>query len=193
MLPSWKKQEALIKEKRTLEANQKNLMGSGGKLAIIASILGDAIMNQGSVLEEENPFIYQWETYDKEPMPTASEQDIYLPFENRIYELEDGISLFHEGFFFNGLNRGINLEIIFKKNYPEITVTYNGVRVYHEQEGELECYVPHPSWENIIDRLFEEAKEIVKNKNAQAEKEKYRKREIIKKAMEEKIRKKWGL
>ena len=64
----------------------------------------------------------------------------------------------HLGWFFDGLNRGIHLEIKCLSEEGRLTVRYKGYQVYDESAGELLSYNPNEDWEKHVNKLFETAK-----------------------------------
>jgi hypothetical protein len=125
-----KKQEELIKEQRTIEATQKNLMGMNGKIALVAQVFGDEIMDTN--IESFH--------YDGDLLPTIEEFT-----ENVI------------GVYFEGLKFNANLQIKLD-NESYICVTFEGHKVYEEETGELLRYVPLDAWEKKIDEFYEPAR-----------------------------------
>jgi hypothetical protein len=99
----------------------------------------------------------------------------------------------NEGVLFDGLSKGVHLEIIYWQSSNQLKVSYKGHVVYLEVAGELEGYVPFDEWENIINRLFEISKNKLKDKNLIKEKE--QKETINKNKIKflENIKKRWGI
>ena len=141
--------ENKIKEKRTIEASKKNLMGKNGKLGIILKHLGEPIVSQEGLFSDVSYFDHFWEDEDNdESMQT----------------FPDG-SLSHDvGIFFDGLSRGMHLDIKYMENKRELTVYEKGYLVYKESSGDLLCYIPKESWEKKINNLHERAKHMEKSK-----------------------------
>lgn len=160
-----KKQEELIKEQRTIEATQKNLMGMNGKIALVAKMFGDEITDTN--IETFH--------YDGDLLPTIEEFS-----ENVI------------GIYFEGLKFNANLQIKLD-NESYICVTFEGRKVYEEETGELLRYVPLDIWEKKIDEFYEPARkkqaERMEKRNEKAiEQNRNRKIEKLKE-----YREKWGL
>lgn len=125
-----RKQEELIKEQRTIEATQKNLMGMNGKIALVAQAFGEEIFDTN--IESFH--------YDGDLLPTIEEFT-----ENVI------------GVYFEGLKFNTNLQIkLDDESY--ICVTFEGHKVYEEETGELLRYVPLEAWEKKIEEFYEPAK-----------------------------------
>jgi len=133
--------EQQIKEKRTVEAIQKEYMGFQGKLVCIARNLGHEILDQGVVSE------------------TLSYDDFWKTSGEDIQEMDVESNVNCVGWFFDGLGMGVNLEIFVFENDKKIKVAYESQNVYEEVSGELEAYVPNIVWEEKINPLYKRAKE----------------------------------
>lgn len=186
-------QEAAIREKRTIEATKKNLMGITGKFGTILKAFGHPIIRQGSTLSSvgylDDPYgdstFAEYET-------TASGQAGPVAYRDELLEFDDD-GLRESGLLFDGLSRGMHLEVIYWHDENSLTVTYKGYPVYREVAGELEGYAPFDDWENLIDRLFRAAKERLKQIQEQ---EKQRIREALsakKRSFLQALRLRWGI
>ena len=133
--------EQQIKEKRTVEAIQKEYMGFQGKIVCIARNLGHEILDQGVVSE------------------TLSYDDFWKTSDEYIQEMDIESNVDCVGWFFDGLGIGVNLEIFVFENDKKIKVAYESQNVYEEVSGELEAYVPNIIWEEKINPLYKKAKE----------------------------------
>jgi len=168
--------EHKIKEQRTIEATRDNLMGLNGKLGMIARFLGVPIVAQSEggpfldtgylnygIYEEVDPFelksgtpedinrqIQAWETGDQRP-----DGPEWNP-------LPDGkvMNSYFVGWLFDGLSRGIHMEIKYYEESSELRVDYKGYMVYKEVAGELEAYAPDEEWRSKIEVLYKRAKEL---------------------------------
>ena len=69
------------------------------------------------------------------------------------------------GWVFDGLGRGMHLEIRYMRESNTLTCHYKGYEVYKEIRGELFGYAPIDEWENWIDRLSK----IARQKRGQAD------------------------
>lgn len=185
--------ENVIREKRTIEATKKNLMGPSGKFGTILQAYGAPIIREGSGLMDvdylEDPY---GDNVYTEFAPTLSEQDGPVAYRDEILDAVD--NFYHnEGLLFDGLSRGIHLEIIYWHINNEIKVSYRGHLVYKEIAGELDAYAPFSDWENQIERLYKAAKDRMKKiKNIQEE-EISTKIETKKKAFWQNLRLRWGV
>lgn len=155
--------ESVIREKRTILATQKNLMGPSGKFGMILQAFGSSVMRQGSGLVDANFLQDPYEDFvHTEYSPTASDQQGPVAYRDEILDSVDDY-VYNEGLLFDGLSRGMHLEIVYWHATNEIKVSYRGFMVYKEIAGELEAYAPFPEWEDMIERLYKAAKEKTKN------------------------------
>jgi len=187
-----KYKENTIRELRTIEATKKNLMGPSGKFGIILQAFGSPVIRHGTSLIDS--------TFLKDPY----EDDIYEEFSStasgqqgpRAYRDEiitaDFENSYNEGLIFDGLSRGIHLEIIYWNVDNQLRVSYKGYPVYVEVTGELEGYSPFEEWEDIIERLHVAAKQRVKKNKVQQEYEVADKINTIKKDFWQNIKMRWG-
>jgi hypothetical protein len=169
-----------IKEQRLIQATQKGLTGLDGKIGTIVKNMGEPIINHtGGSLEcfaMESSFLEDpYELEDDEEMPIYDEDQ-----PRRI------------GMFFDGLSRGMHIEIKYLADINELTVNYKGYLVYAEEVGELVCYVPSPEWESKIEQLFLIArkKEAIHRKEDIQEQKEEAMREKL--SFLEKIKLRWG-
>lgn len=190
---TWRQKESAIREKRTIEATKKNLMGPSGKLGTICQYLGKPIIRQGNIYTDVGLLsdVYEDST-DSEYETTLSEQQGPLVYRDEIQEYnEDFVQ--REGFVFDGLNNGLHLEIQFWIDSSKITTFYKGYLVYKEIAGELEAYAPFPDWENIVEKLYKTAKnkmkEVKEIETAQTEKN----LKEMKKTFWQRLRLRWGI
>ena len=170
--------EKIIREKRTLEATKKNLMGPVGKLGVIAKYLGSPIVAQGSGMFDQ---VFLDDPYEEqnnsEEMPTFEDHET-------VYEL---------GWIYDGLGQGLHLEIKYFNPENKLTVYYKGYEVYKEVSGELEAYAPFEEWEDAINELYTRAKINQKNKKKENKQEKENTMEKSKYNFLEKLRMRWGI
>jgi hypothetical protein len=173
--PAMSKHEK-IKELRTNQAVRDNMMGLNGKFGVVARYLGKPIMQEGSTMFETTYMDDPYELPDEE-MPTMEEDEMIYPV----------------GYVFDGLSRGIHLEIYYNDNEKLLRATYGGYKIYQESFGELECYVPFKEWEDKLEQLYRVAKEIEKEKREDNEVLIQQRIEKQHKAILDDIRKTWGL
>lgn len=141
-----KNNEELIKEKRTVEAIKKGLMGAGGKIGIILKYIGQPIMAYGGGLYDVRYLDEEFQE-ESEDLPTFDEEDTTHSI----------------GMIFDGLSNGDHIELKYLENKKELTVTYKGILVYKEASGELEAYVPSEEWERVIEKYYVPANRIKTN------------------------------
>jgi hypothetical protein len=168
-------------------------MGPSGKLGTILQAFGAPVMKQGSNLMDvgylESP--YQDEVYT-EYSSTLSGQQGPIAHRDEILDLEDD-GVHNQGLLFDGLSRGIHMEILYWHDTNEIKVSYRGFQVYHEIAGELSAYAPFPEWEDLIEKLHRAAKERMKKIKKDRELEFAEQIQTEKKAFWQKLRTRWGL
>jgi hypothetical protein len=185
--------ENVIREKRTIEATKKNLMGPSGKFGSILQAFGSPIMRQGTGLMDVSYLedAYKEEVYT-EYSPTMSDQQGPVAYRD---ELQDSADEFvhNEGLLFDGLSRGIHLDITYWHATNEIKVHYRGYLVYKEVAGELDAYAPFPEWEDLIERLYRAAKDKLKNLKKQQEQIIAERISEKKKAFWQTLRTRWGV
>lgn len=130
--------EDRIKEQRVIEAVKKNLMGPSGKIGCIIQYLGEPLVAQRS---DEVYFI----------------DDLYEePSEEDVRTMEDDLT-YTIGYQFDGLSRGVHLDMKFLDVESEISVYFKGNLVYQEVKGNLTCFVPNDEWEFYVNRFYEVA------------------------------------
>jgi hypothetical protein len=161
--------ESVIREKRTIQATQKNLMGPSGKFGTILQAFGSAVVRQGSGLVDSNFLQDSYEDFvETEYSPTVSDQLGPVTYRDEILDSVDDY-VYNEGLLFDGLSRGMHLEIVYWHATNEIKVSYRGFLVYKEVAGELDAYAPFPDWEDLIERLYRSAKEKAKRMKSEQE------------------------
>lgn len=136
-----------IKEERTSRALSRGIMGLAGKLACIANFLGSKIVSETADFHSENPMFDVWD------MQSSDEYD-----HKRIHDGDETACSRDIGFIFDGLSRGMHLEIKYMFSDKSLSVYHNGIKVYLEIGGDLQMYAPTQEWESMIDRLFVVAK-----------------------------------
>lgn len=175
-------EQLAIKEKRTIEAIKKDLMGASGKLGTICKYLGTPIHHQST----GNIFLDD---------PYDSPQDRYHndAILDELLVFDEGQSIHEIGWLFCGLSRGMHLEIKYLDTEKTLTVTHKGFVVYTEVSGDLESYAPNSEWEDMIEKLYKLAKENKKQLSLQEKTE--RKLLIAEKQIGflQKMRERWGI
>jgi len=190
---NWSRKEKVLREKRTIEATKKNLMGIAGKLGLIAQTLGHPIVRQGSGLMDQTFLDDPYEDFTgSEYAPTVSDQLGPEVWRDKINEASDDL-VYDEGFVFDGLSRGMHLEIRYIHHKQRIDVSYKGFPVYKEVAGELYAYAPFPEWEDLIDRLYKVARDEAKRNKRFKEVQLGQEIEKQKTRFWERLRLRWGV
>lgn len=202
--------ENKIREKRILEATKKGLMGKNGKIGTVLRVLGQPIVNQseggfyldsnyinlGAHEDKKNLHEIQDAKELMKNIPIMGDENSQRPSsEEWTNDMPDPIQFGFDiiGFYFEGLNRGMHLEIKYDEISSELLVYYKGFVVYKEIKGELLGYYPVDEWEKWIESLYKISKE-----KQRSEKEKEFEEAIIKSKKEKnewwiKIKNKWGI
>lgn len=170
--------EKRIKEQRLIEAAEKNLLGANGKLGSICRYLGTEIKAVGGSLYDSYEYEFDsWGEEDPDELPTSGIDD----------------PVYNIGYLFDGLSRGMHLEIKYLAYEKRLSCYYKGHEVYREIEGDLKAYAPFAEWETLIDKLHKTAQTVAgKKKKQQAEETKVEKLAYAKSFLQ-KLRERWGL
>lgn len=163
--------EKLIREQRTIEATRKGLMGLDGKLGCILRFLGKPVLGESGGWFESN----EGEDFHSHLFEDEGGKKLGEPIESGNNEVDDGgwrgtsqefagIRRASEddggmqiGWHFDGLSRGMHLEIQYMEERHELAVSWKGYSVYREVAGELHQYVPG-DWEDSVNQLHTSAK-----------------------------------
>lgn len=156
--------EARLKEQRLAEATKKGLMGATGKIGTVLKFMGSPVVSQTEDISyldtqgfggdgPEGPMGMPMMDIEGASRPSGPEWSEDAP---------DPVSFGTRdiGRHFDGLGRGMHLEIFYKEESSEMSVLFRGHLVYREIQGELLCYVPHDEWEGWISSLFKIAKKV---------------------------------
>ena len=177
-----------IKEQRLIDATQKGLTGLDGKIGTILKGMGEPIIvHEGGRHEELFGII----------MPTFTSTPMEDPYaldgedQNELPEFDETEPV-QIGWIFDGLSRGVHMEIKYMMDTKELTLTYKGYLVYAEEAGELKCYVPHKEWEEKIEQLLVSARPmaVAKHKDIAHEEKEKDKRDKL--SFLEKLKSLWG-
>ena len=192
--------EKRIKDQRVIEANRKNLFGLEGKLGCILKYLGEPLVRQDEgdwfhntrYMNEDSTI--EWGGTPEEIISQIPTEDWGEMIPDECYRSErKSYDIQEIGMHFDGLSRGMHLEIRYLEEEGQLTVKWEGNLVYREVGGDLECYVPMNEWEDKINLLFPLAKKLEVKKSHEmmdVRREKIQKDKI---SFLEKIRKKWGI
>jgi hypothetical protein len=165
--------EERIIEQRTLEAIRKNLMGQQGKLYLIAKVLGNAITQQSA-----GGNFLNFDMFNEDP--------------DTIPILEDDATSHDIGYVFNGLSRGLNIEIICKDYEGVIKLTWDGFCYYHEEANVLMKYVPNDKLEKMVDSLFTVVENKVQEEYRRLKKQEIKEAPKLEQEELRRLRDKWG-
>ncbi len=150
--------ENVIREKRMIQATQKNLMGPSGKFGAILHAFGETITRQGSGLVDTRYLDDPYDDYVYTEYASSLSGGGPAVYRDEILDFED-VALHDEGLMYDGLSHGLHLEIVYWHDINEIKVSYKGVTVYSETAGELSTYNPFPEWEDKVEKLYRRAKD----------------------------------
>lgn len=178
---SLTQKEKAIQEKRTIEATKKNMMGITGKLGLIVRTLGAPVVRQGSGLYDQN--------FLDDPYENDSNTETW---QEEIIDADDPYS-HEEGYVFDGLSRGMHFEIKFWHYNQKLDASYKGYTVYTEIGGELFSYAPFDEWEQMVERLYKEAKQQSLQLKDIKEFETRQTIEAKKRSFWQKLKMKWGI
>lgn len=198
--------ELKIKEFRTTQAKKKNLMGLNGKFGYILAAIGQPIIlhaesgglfDQTFLESEEESQESDLSGTPEEIMaqiPTA-DSDLQNPPEGWEWSSDRAMQLFDEqkvGWHFDGLSRGMHLEITYQGTEKNLLVHYKGFLVYKEHSGDLRTYVPHDDWENMIETLYKFSVKILKKRSQLKLINKNKKSQLKKDTWLNKLWNRWG-
>jgi hypothetical protein len=197
--------EQRIREQRTVEANKKNLVGQNGKIGVVLRMMGSPIIAQvegggyvdthyidteGS-LEEEDP---RNNVEFMRSVPVMGVEGNERPYGSEWTEMNDpgmyGTMIM--GWHFDGLSRGMHMEIKYDDATSELSLHYRGYPVYRELKGEIVGYVPNEEWEGWIDRLYKSAKEMKRKQQESEFEQKVKEAEGSKESWLRGIISRWG-
>jgi hypothetical protein len=196
--------EERIREQRSIEANKKGFVGQNGKVSVVLRMLGGPVVAQheGGFYVDTN-YLGQPETHEDEPtdalgmmrgMPTMGSDANPRPESSEWSEMEEPgqYSTRTVGWHFDGLSRGMHLEIKCDESASEFEVHYKGYLVYKEIKGELFAYRPIEEWESWLERLYKTAKELQRKAKEKEFEERIKESEKEKSGWLDSIRSRWG-
>lgn len=171
--------EKQIQEIRTIEAVKKGYMGLHGKFGIILKYLGQPIIEQHDDFGGANylPDFYG-QTEDEHKLPQF-----------------DNYATSELGYYFDGLSRGIQLEIKYMKNEgeSELLVKWQGIVVFKEIASNLNCFIPNDVWEIPANKLYELAKAKEKDIKQAQKIQTEENNKKIKQSIIQRLRESWGV
>ena len=144
--------EKVIKDQRTIEASRKGFMGLGGKLGCVLKNLGQPIVSQheGGLMYHSTSLedYANMEVEDPYDLRGGTPEEILDQIE--VMDMDE-TTIHSLGWMFDGLSRGMQLEIKYVTETNVLTVHYKGHMVYNEIGGELGAYAPMKEWEDCIE------------------------------------------
>jgi hypothetical protein len=203
--------EEKIREQRILEATKKGLMGQNGKIGIILKTLGQPIVSQsegGYHIDSNYIDLDGFSNHRKSLEDISDSKELMrnipiMDVENSIrpdsaeWDSEMPDARFYGtdtiGLHFDGLNRGMHLEIKYDENSSELVVYHKGYLVYKEIKGELLAYAPNEEWEKWIESLSKKAKEEQRKIKEEEFEHSIKENERQKMLWWEKIKDRWGI
>lgn len=172
-MSSQEELEQRIREQRTVEANKKNLVGQGGKIGVVLRMMGQPIIAQteGGGYIDTNYIDTHGHLEEEEPrnnleymrsIPSMGMDGNERPSGEEWSEMDEpehfGTAVI--GWHFDGLSRGMHMEIKYDDASSELSLHYKGYPVYRELKGEIMSYIPIEEWERWIETLYKSAKEM---------------------------------
>lgn len=205
--------EKKIKEQRTIEATRKGMMGFGGKLGVIVRHMGQPITmhNEGGIYQDTRYLDDPWklpEESDPWELNAGSPEEVQrqIPYMGSELEEPEGdgwregrephlnhVATTQIGWHFDGLSRGMHIEIKYDGDQKELVALYQGYLVYKEVAGELAAYSPNEEWESKIDSLYAVAKKREQQARKQEKQDKIEEAKAAKEYWWQRIQRKWGL
>lgn len=190
--------ESRIKEQRLAEATKKGLVGMSGKIGTVLKTLGSPIVAQtedatyldtdgrgDDVLEGgiDNIPIMDMDGVSRPEGSEWSEPSV-SPTPFGIHKI---------GWHFDGLGRGMHMEIIYKDESSDMSLYSRGYLVYRETQGDLVCYVPSDEWESWISSLFKIAKRVQREEKEREFQSNIREAERGKRSWLRDLASRWGI
>ena len=117
---------------------------------------------------------------------------VFLCTVNLIPILPEDASSYDIGYFFDGLSRGLHLEIVCHDYEGTIKVNYNGYCYYHEENNALSRYYPYEPLEKLIDSLYTVVEDKIQKKYVEMKKQEMKEAPVLEQIEIQKLREKWG-
>ncbi len=167
--------EKKIQDQRLLQASKRNLLGVNGKIGTVVRYMGQPIILEVDFESSLPGVLYKSNNYLDDPYQETEDYDFGNMTAEQIYQKipmtnyepffpsQEGFND-HEysnhqlsilGWHFDGLSRGMNLQIQHDDEDKKLIVYYNGRIVFQETAGNLESYVPS-EWEEHIEKLYKD-------------------------------------
>lgn len=183
--------EAKIREQRIVEANKKGIVGQTGKIGTVLKIFGQPIISQseGGIYVDTHYIESEFEKSEPKnnselmaSIPIFDTGNNERPVGKEWQEMPDPRPYGSNqiGLHFDGLSRGMHMEIKYDDLEGELVLSYKGYVAYKEIKGEIVSYVPNKEWEDWVENLYHKAQKIQRslkeaefeNQMQQAEKKK---------------------
>lgn len=197
--------EQRIREQRIVEANKKNLVGKNGKIGTILMTMGQPIVSHlegGGYVDthyiDTNPPEEKDDPRNNielmRDIPSMGTENYERPSGPEWSEMGDAGSYdtMVIGWHFDGLSRGMHMEIKYDDMISELSLHHKGYLSYKEIKGEIVCYVPGAEWEGWIDTLYKSAKEIRRRQQEEDFEKKVKEAEVNKSEWWRGIISRWG-
>ncbi len=97
------------------------------------------------------------------------------------------------GLHFDGLSRGMHMEIKYDELEGEIVLSYKGYIAYKEIKGEIVSYVPNKEWEQWIENLYQKAQKMQRKLKEEEFESQMQRAEKKKKEWWREIISRWGI
>jgi hypothetical protein len=184
--------EARIKEQRLAEATKKGLTGPTGKIGVVLKMLGEPIVSQ----TEDASYLNLDGEEEEGGIPVMDVEGVRRP-EGPEWSDDAGIAThygIHEiGRHFDGLGRGMHMEIFYKDESSEMSLYHRGFLAYREVQGDLQCYVPSDEWEGWVSSLFKVAKKKQREQKEREFEERVKESERTKLSWLRDMASRWGI
>lgn len=196
-MASREEMESRIREQRVAEANKKGLAGQAGKIATVLRALGSPIVGQVQDVAYLDLDGRDEDTLGSilQMIPTMDIDGSERPSGQEWGESSESVSFSTRsvGMHFDGLSRGMHLEIIYKDESSEMSVYHRGRLVYQESQGEITSYVPVEEWEGWVSDLHRVAKRIQREAKEAEFKDKVQEASAAKSLWLQRIASRWGI
>lgn len=128
-------------------------------------------------------------------IPVAGSDGLERPSGDEWSEMDDPApyGTYTVGRHFEGLSRGMHLEIVYKEDSSSLSVLCRGSLVYREVMGEISCYVPGDEWEGWINRLSRSAKDLLRKSKEEEFSKRVEEAEKTKESWWRSMRSRWGV
>lgn len=193
--------ESKIREQRVLEATKKGLVGASGKIGTVLRMLGSDIVRHDE--ESGAAAFLDMEDDRLEPrsvgellsyIPTMDDEENQRPEGQEWGEIGEThlVSTRKIGMHFDGLSRGMHMEIKYDEERSELALSYRGYPAYREVMGDIEIYIPDAEWEGWIEKLWILSRDMQRRQKEEEFKKKTEETTKAKDTWLESLMKKWG-